>query len=74
MSFSVNSLLYPCETLTAIVNTASSRFGVGSKDFCWNCLCRFCKLLRRLSVMAFSANSLLYPCETLTAIVNSVFL
>ena len=34
MAFSVNSLLYPCETLTAIVNTVFLRFGVGNKDFC----------------------------------------
>ena len=34
MAFSANILLYPCETLTAIVNIVSSRFGVVNKDFC----------------------------------------
>ena len=36
-TFTANSLLYPCNTLTAIVNTVSfkSGFSAGNGDSCW---------------------------------------
>ena len=78
MAFTANSLLYPCNTLSAIVNIVLSIFlgmEIGilkTRAFAGIVCTDFANLLRRLSARTFTANNLLYPCNTLSAIANIV--